>query len=1170
MVPSLPALASAPASADEGAFSTEAAMEVVQRVLPEANEKEVRLVALAPTGKETFRVAGHRGKVTISGTSVSALLRGVTTYLNEVARVDVSWNGDSLSRLPQALPLPTGTIERSANVSHRFALNDTDDGYTGAYRTWKDWENTIDVLALQGIKEVYLPVGAEAVYLETFKEFGYTEQELLGWAPQPEHQPWWLLQNMCCFPSEMSLAVVQERAALGRKIAHRLRELDMVPVLPGYFGTVPPNFAAKNPGANIVPQGGWVGFNRPDWLDPTGPQFRAVAEAFYRHSAALFGDSTMYKMDLLHEGGVAGTVDIGAASKGVETALQTAQPGAIWAILGWQNNPRPETLAAIDTSKMFIVDGLADRYNGLNRESSWRGTPYAFGSIWNFGGHTTMGANMGVWNERYWAWKAKPDSALDGIAVLPEASDNNPVALSFLTALAWADGPTDMDAWFATWAGSRYGGTDAKAKEAWTTIGSTAYAMPAGSWSEAHDGLFAARPSLTARSAATWSPTSAMYDTAAFAQALPALLDVDPQLRTTSAYRYDLVDVARQVMSNRSRDLLPQIKTAYDAKDQAAFGRLTADWLESMRLMEQLTATNTQTMLGPWLADARSWGATAAEADRLEYGARSILTIWGNRSGFDAGLGDYANREWSGLIGTYYLPRWQRYFDELGSALAEARAPKAFDWFAEGDAWSRRTDALPTTAKGDVHSIATAVLEHVRSHPTPLALTVAADRGAVTSEQPAVVTATLTNPNAFTSASNVAISLAPVPGLTVTPVGASTVANLDPGASFRAKFQVALSEPGAATALVSSLTATATYAVGADTVRRSASVRLMTAHGVQAPNQTASFNSAVFGQRGEEFAIEGGGADMWGGVNEFGTIYRDAALTTGQAVTTRVLAQDTTGPWARAGIVVRDDLASQGSRGFLNLAVTPANGCVLSFDANNDGRLETFRQSVSFTAPVHLRLSRNGDTFTGECSTDGESWTQVGSATVAAADASDVGLFMTAAGPTRGVAQFAGFAVTNPPPPAGPGAGTHHLSDLPFASSTSEIGPWERDMHNGETAAGDGGPIRLAGITYAKGLGGNANAEVTFTLGGTCTRFQSLVGIDDTMDRADADGDVEVEVWAGDQRVYASDVISGGEPPRSIDVDTTGAATLRLVVKQSDINNWWDRTDWADARITCS
>ena len=44
-----------------------------------------------------------------------------------------------------------------------------------------------------------------------------------------------------------------------------------------------------------------------------------------------------------------------------------------------------------------------------------------------------------------------------------------------------------------------------------------------------------------------------------------------------------------------------------------------------------------------------------------------------------------------------------------------------------------------------------------------------------------------------------------------------------------------------------------------------------------APYRTASFNDAVFGQSWDALAIEGGGADLWGGTNEFATIYRAAA-----------------------------------------------------------------------------------------------------------------------------------------------------------------------------------------------------------------------------------------------------------------------------------------------------
>ncbi|MEV6785968.1 alpha-N-acetylglucosaminidase TIM-barrel domain-containing protein, partial [Streptomyces sp. NPDC051098] len=43
------------------------------------------------------------------------------------------------------------------------------------------------------------------------------------------------------------LAAVGRRAG-SRRIADRMRELGMHPVLPGYFGTVPDGFVARNPG----------------------------------------------------------------------------------------------------------------------------------------------------------------------------------------------------------------------------------------------------------------------------------------------------------------------------------------------------------------------------------------------------------------------------------------------------------------------------------------------------------------------------------------------------------------------------------------------------------------------------------------------------------------------------------------------------------------------------------------------------------------------------------------------------------------------------------------------------------------------------------------------------------------------------------------------------------
>ncbi|WP_346949289.1 alpha-N-acetylglucosaminidase TIM-barrel domain-containing protein, partial [Dyella sp.] len=264
------------------AFEVGPARAALQRLLPH-HAQQIALVALPSGTEERYRIRGLAGHIEIAGTSPLALLAGAEAYLEHVPQVSIGWPGDSLDRLPATLPAPTHPIESHAVVPDRFALNDVDDGYSDAYLDWPGWEHKIDLLALRGINEVFVPVGAEEVYRRAFREFGHSDDELRAWIPAPAHQPWWLLQNMSGFGGPISAQLFAQRVALGRRIVERLHELGMQPVLPGYFGTVPPGFAAKQPGAALVPQGEWVGFQRPDWLDPRDAHFAKVAAAFYRH-----------------------------------------------------------------------------------------------------------------------------------------------------------------------------------------------------------------------------------------------------------------------------------------------------------------------------------------------------------------------------------------------------------------------------------------------------------------------------------------------------------------------------------------------------------------------------------------------------------------------------------------------------------------------------------------------------------------------------------------------------------------------------------------------------------------------------------------------------------------------------------------------------------------------
>ncbi|MER5531523.1 NPCBM/NEW2 domain-containing protein [Streptomyces sp. NPDC002677] len=153
------------------------------------------------------------------------------------------------------------------------------------------------------------------------------------------------------------------------------------------------------------------------------------------------------------------------------------------------------------------------------------------------------------------------------------------------------------------------------------------------------------------------------------------------------------------------------------------------------------------------------------------------------------------------------------------------------------------------------------------------------------------------------------------------------------------------------------------------------------------------------------------------------------------------------------------------------------------------------------------------------------------------------------------------MTVADPPP-----AGSSYLSDLPWLSADNGWGPVERDTSNGETAAGDGHPITVGGVVYAKGLGTHAQSQVDYYTGKACGKVTAEVGVDD---EEGADGSVSFEVWADGTKVASTGVLTTDLPAQPFTADVTGAEVVSLVVTDGGNGVTSDHGDWADARITC-
>jgi alpha-N-acetylglucosaminidase len=82
-----------------------------------------------------------------------------------------------------------------------------------------------------------------------------------------------------------------------------------------------------------------------------------------------------------------------------------------------------------------------------------------------------------------------------------------------------------------------------------------------------------------------------------------------------------------------------------------AFGELAANLIIDL---DTLLATNPNYLLGVWLYDASLWASNAFERDLNQFNALNQLTLWGP----NGEINDYAAKQWSGLVKSYYLERY--------------------------------------------------------------------------------------------------------------------------------------------------------------------------------------------------------------------------------------------------------------------------------------------------------------------------------------------------------------------------------------------------------------------------------------------------------------------------------------------------------------------------------
>jgi glucose/arabinose dehydrogenase/regulation of enolase protein 1 (concanavalin A-like superfamily) len=119
---------------------------------------------------------------------------------------------------------------------------------------------------------------------------------------------------------------------------------------------------------------------------------------------------------------------------------------------------------------------------------------------------------------------------------------------------------------------------------------------------------------------------------------------------------------------------------------------------------------------------------------------------------------------------------------------------------------------------------------------------------------------------------------------------------------------------------------------------------------------------------GGTWTVAGAGNDIWADTDQFHYVYRD--LAGDGEIVARVLSQTVTNDWAKTGIMIKQSTTPMS--GYVAAFLAPAHGIHLQSDFNHD------TDGGPGGARTWLKLTRVGNTVTAYRSTDGVTWTAIG------------------------------------------------------------------------------------------------------------------------------------------------------------------------------------------------
>eukprot|EP01062_Namystynia_karyoxenos_P022069 TRINITY_DN18441_c1_g2_i1.p1 TRINITY_DN18441_c1_g2~~TRINITY_DN18441_c1_g2_i1.p1 ORF type:complete len:871 (+),score=224.54 TRINITY_DN18441_c1_g2_i1:75-2615(+) len=636
------------------------------------------------------------GGVVITGDTPLALLSGAKLWMRDWLNSSVSWTGARVV-VPDPAPAPEQAVHKQRVMKHAYYGNVCTPSYSFWNWGWDRWERELDWMALSGIDLPLVITGQEFVLMRMYLGMGFTRAELDEFFAGPAFLAWHRMGNLQGWAGPLTDSWLEGQRRLTHRIIARAKALGMSPVLPAFHGHVPRATVRLFPNAELNKAPLWFAFKEPysaqTYVEPTDPLYLQLGRNYTRAQTDEYGATHWYAVDQFNELEPRSRdyFYLQNAAKALWQSISMDNPDAKWIVQGWQFLHKGWPIgdisayfAPVPYDRLLVLDLMAEKSPLWERTKAFSERQYVWSIMNSFGGTVGLSGNMETaMRDPYKALgHPKLGTHMAGIGLTMEGIAQNTVLYELVLDHVWEPAPRPVAAWTDSWARARYGYLPAAASESWSMLVEAAYRR----WGRlgTPKSVYVHRPSLHHRLHDAAQPSHEPCGLARACRKFVSAGGSEPGLRRAETFRHDIVEVCQAVAADVFRSEYKQLRMAWDSRDLPGLLKVESSMKSLLSDTDQLLGASPHYLLGRWIQQALAHAANTEDEVILEHNARNQITLWGPQGEWN----DYAAKHWSGLVSSYYAPRWSLFLDVLTAAARRG------DWNThEGDQfWPRCQD----------------------------------------------------------------------------------------------------------------------------------------------------------------------------------------------------------------------------------------------------------------------------------------------------------------------------------------------------------------------------------------------------------------------------------------------------------------------------------------------